>query len=134
MIKVIIVGKLAKDVELRYTPSGKAVATLTIPHSEVISKSKKPDCPNGWKDSYNSKNWELTTWTKITVWGDRAETCSNWLQKGNIVAVEAVLNGEAIDGSHNPRVWTDNSGQGRASFEFTATRVEFVTMGDVTAD
>ena len=123
--KVIIIGNLGSDPEMRYIPSGTAVTTLNVATKETIAKNDKP-CPAGWKESYNGKNWELTTWFRVSVWGKRGESCNQYLKKGSQVQVEGKLKGTAVNGSQYPRIWTDGNGVPKASFELHALNVVFL--------
>ena len=124
--KVTIIGNLGQDPEMRYTPSGTAVTNFTVATTDKVSKERTPDCPDGWKESYNSKNWELTTWWRVTAWRQLAETCNQFLTKGKQVYIEGVVNGAAVNGSQYPRIWTGNDGTPRANFEVTARVVRFL--------
>ncbi len=124
--KVVLIGNLGGDPEMRYTPSGTAVTTLSVATSTSVSKERTPECPNGWKESYNGRNWELTTWFRVSVWGTMAEACNQYLTKGSQVYVEGVVNGTAVNGSQNPRVWTGSDGAPRASYEVTSRVVRFI--------
>ena len=126
LFKIELIGRLTKDAEMRYTPAGTAVTNLSIATSKVISKQSTPECPKGWKDSYNQKNWEVTTFWRVTVWGKQAEACNSYLSKGSLVYIEGEPNGEAENGVLNPRIWTDKDGQPRASWEVTARNVRFL--------
>jgi single-strand DNA-binding protein len=83
----------------------------------------------GWKESYNGKNWELATFWRVTTWRNLAEICSEYLTKGQLVFVEGEVNGEAEGGSQNPRVWTGNDGEPRASYEMTARVMKMLGGG-----
>ena len=124
--KVVLIGNLGQDPEMRYTPSGTAVTTFSVATTTTISKERTPECPDGWRESYNGRNWELTTWWRVTAWRQLAETCNQFLAKGSQVYVEGVVNGTAANGSQYPRVWTGNDGVARASFELTARMVRFI--------
>jgi single-strand DNA-binding protein len=124
--KVVLIGNLGGDPEMRYTPSGTAVTNFNVATRTSVSKERTPECPAGWKDSYNGRNWELTTWWRVTAWRQLAETCNQFLHKGSQVYVEGEIRGEAVDGRQNPRVWTGNDGTPRASFEVTARMVRFI--------
>lgn len=124
--KVVLIGNLGSDPEMRYTPSGTAVTNFRIATSTAVSKERSPECPAGWKESYNGRNWELTTWWRVTAWRQLAETCNQFLHKGSQVYVEGEIGGEATNGTQNPRVWTGNDGTPRASYEVTARMVKFV--------
>lgn len=76
--RVILVGNLGADPELKYTPSSKAVCNMSVATTET------------WKDKGGAKQ-EKTEWHRITVWGDLAENCSKYLAKGRSVYVEGKL-------------------------------------------
>ncbi|MBN1642616.1 MAG: single-stranded DNA-binding protein [Anaerolineae bacterium] len=124
--KVILIGNLGQDPEMRYTPTGTAVTSFSVATTNRISKQTNPDCPEGWKESYNGRNWELTTWWRITAWRNLAELCNQFLAKGRTVYIEGEIRGEAQNGSQNPRIWTGSDGVARASFEVTARTIKFL--------
>jgi single-strand DNA-binding protein len=124
--KVVLIGNLGGDPEMRYTPSGTAVTNLNVATRTSVSKERTPNCPDGWKESYNGRNWELTTWWRVTAWRQLAETCNQYLTKGSQVYVEGEVKGAAVNGSQNPRVWTGSDGVPRASYEMTARVVRFI--------
>lgn len=128
--RVTLIGRVGQDPQMRYTPDGVAVTSFSLATTETISKTLpgggERSCPQGWKESYNGKNWELTTWWRVTCWRRMAETVNQYLTKGQQVFVEGVVGGDAADGSQNPRVWTGNDGVARASFELTAATVKFL--------
>ena len=124
--KVVIIGNLTRDPEMRYTPSGTAVTNFTVATSTKLSKETNPECPSGWKDGYQGRNWELTTFWRVTVWRQTAEMVNQFLAKGRQVYVEGTINGEAANGVLNPRVWTGNDGVPRANYEITARLVKFL--------
>ena len=127
--KVVVIGNLGGDPEMRYTPSGTAVTSFNVATSTRISKTRNGEavaCPDGWKESFNGKNWELTTWWRVTAWRGLAETCNNFLHKGSQVYVEGEIKGVAVDGNQNPRVWTGSDGVPHASFELTARTIKFI--------
>jgi len=116
--KVILVGRLGRDPEMRYTPNGTPVTNLSVATDRR------------WTNDDGSQVKE-TTWFRVTAWGRLAETCNQYLQKGRQVLVEGRVRGERVpqsDGSFNiqPRVWTGNDGVARASFEVTAQTVRFL--------
>src|SRR3990172_402162 len=96
--KVILVGNLGRDPELRYTPSGMAVANLNIATNEM------------WTDKSGEKK-ERTEWHRVVVWGKQAEVLNSYLSKGRQVYVE---------GSLQTRSWDDKSGTKRYSTEVRA--------------
>ena len=129
--RVTLIGHVGQDPQMRYTPDGTPVTNISVATKEVISKTKfdgsdRP-CPQGWKESYNGRNWEITTWWRVTCWRNLAETVNQYVTKGMLVFVEGIVSGEASDGTLNPRVWTGNDGVARASFELTARDVKFMS-------
>ncbi|MCG5053987.1 MAG: single-stranded DNA-binding protein [Myxococcales bacterium] len=106
--KVILIGNLGADPELRYTPNGnRPVCSLRIATSEVF------------KDKAGQKQ-EQTEWHRVTVWGDQAENCNKYLAKGRSVYVEGRL---------QTRSWDDKEGNKRYSTEVVAERVKFLGGG-----
>lgn len=99
--KVILVGNLGADPELRYTQSGTAVATLSV------ATSRK------WKDKENNPQ-EETEWHRVVAWAQTAENCSNYLSKGSKVYVEGRL---------QTRKWQDQSGNDKYTTEIIANTV-----------
>lgn len=117
--RLVIVGNLGRDPEMRYTPQGTAVTTLNV------ATSRK------YKNSADVLK-EETLWFRVSVWGKQAETVNQYLAKGSKVLVEGEL---TADESGNPRVWTDKDGKPRASFEMRAINVRFLSgnKSDTTA-
>lgn len=109
--KVIIVGNLGRDPELRYTPQGTPVTNFTVATNRR------------WTNADGSPG-EETAWFRVTAWRRVAETCAQYLTKGRQVLVEGRLNPDPQTGG--PRVWTGNDGVARASYEVTALAVKFL--------
>ena len=105
--KVIIVGNLGKDPEVRFTPGGKAVAKFPVATSER------------WTDQDGNKQ-ERTEWHNVVVWGKQAETCGQYLAKGRQVFVE---------GSIRTRQYDDKDGNKRYITEIVARDVRFLGGG-----
>ncbi len=105
--KVILIGNLGKDPEVRYTANGRAVARFPIATSEV------------WNDTDGNRQ-ERTEWHNIIVWGKQGETCAQYLAKGRQVFVE---------GSIRTRSFDDKSGNKRYMTEIVAQRVRFLGGG-----
>ena len=128
--RVTLIGRVGQDPQMRYTPDGTPVTSLSVATTETISKTKfdggERPCPQGWKESYNGRNWEVTTWWRVTCWRNLAEIVNQYITKGRLIFVEGIVQGEASDGTLNPRVWTGNDGVARASFELTARDVKFL--------
>ena len=102
--KVMILGNLGRDPELRSTSTGKAVGTLKVATTDV------------WNDASGQRQ-ERTEWHTIVVWGRDAENCGKYLAKGRAVFVEGRL---------QTRKWQDKEGHDRYSTEIVADRVQFV--------
>jgi single-strand DNA-binding protein len=128
--RVTLIGHVGQEPQMRFTSDGTPVTNISVATKETASKTtfgggERP-CPQGWKESYNGKNWEVTTWWRVTCWRGLAETVNQYVTKGQQVFVEGTVAGIAENGSLNPRVWTGNDGQARASFELTARTVKFL--------
>ena len=108
--KVIMVGNLTTDPELRYTGKGTPVANLRI----AVNSSYKSG------DEFK----EETLFIDVTVWGKQGESCSQYLSKGRQVLVEGRLRPDPQTGG--PKLWTGQDGSMRASFELTAEVVRFI--------
>ena len=111
--KVIIVGNLGADPELKYTPSNRALCNLRIATTEVYKNRE-------------GQRQENTEWHRVTVWGDQAEYCSKYLQKGRQVYVEGRL---------QTRSWDDKDGIKRYATDVVSDRVVFIggRGGDMSA-
>lgn len=94
--KVILVGNLGQDPEVRYMPNGGAVANLTLATSE------------SWRDKHDGEIREQTEWHRVVVFGKLAEIASEYLRKGAQVYIEGQL---------RTRKWTDQSGQDKYTTE-----------------
>lgn len=94
--KVILVGNLGQDPEVRYMPNGGAVANLTLATSE------------SWRDKQDGESREHTEWHRVVVFGKLAEIASEYLRKGAQVYIEGQL---------RTRKWTDQSGQDKYTTE-----------------
>lgn len=103
--KVILVGNLGADPEMRYTPSGTAVATLSVATNRR------------WKDRDGNQQDE-TEWHRVIVWAQTAEFCSTYLSKGSKVYVEGRL---------QTRKWQDQSGVDRYTTEIIANELKNLT-------
>ena len=103
--KVMIIGHLGRDPELRYTPSGRAVSTFTV----ATSRS--------WNTSNGERRTE-TEWFNVVAWGSLAEICNQLLRKGSQVYIEGRL---------HTRRWEDESGTWHQRTEIVAN--EMVVLG-----
>ena len=105
--KVLLVGNLTKDPELRFVPSGQAVANLRL------ATNRKYKAGNGeWK--------EEVTFVGVEVWGKSAEACGEYLKKGSPLLVEGRL---------KLKEWTTQDQQKRSMLEVVAERVQFLSGG-----
>jgi single-strand DNA-binding protein len=102
--KVILVGRLGKDPELKYTPSGAPVAKFSLATDE------------SFKDKTGEKQ-EHTEWHNIVAWNKLAEICGEYLTKGKLVYIE---------GSIRSRQWQDQSGNKRTSYEIIANQMQML--------
>ena len=103
--KVMLIGNLGADPEVRYTQSGSAVANFRIATSE------------SWTDKNTGQRQERTEWHRIVVWGRQAEHCGEYLRKGRSVFVE---------GRIETREWEDREGNKRWTTEVKAQNVTFL--------
>ncbi|MFL5812765.1 MAG: single-stranded DNA-binding protein [Bdellovibrionia bacterium] len=102
--KVILVGRLGQNPEVRYTPSGAAVANFSVATNE------------SWSDK-NGQKQERTEWHKVVVWGKLAELCNQFLAKGRQVYLEGRL---------QTRQWQDKDGQTKYTTEIQAQTIQFL--------
>lgn len=109
--KVIIVGNLGGDPELRYLPNGTAVASFSVATNRR------------WKNQDGSEG-EETVWFRVSAWRRQAEVAAEYLKKGRQVMVEGHLTPDKATGG--PRIWEGNDGTPRASFELQADRIVFL--------
>ena len=104
--KLILIGNLGRDPEMRFTADGKPVTSFSIATSRKY------------------KEREETTWFRITVFGAQAESCNQYLKKGSKVLVEGRLN---PDTNGSPKVFQKKDGTWGASYEVTAQSVRFLS-------
>lgn len=104
--KVMIIGNLGADPELRYTSNNQPVTTLSVATNEV------------WGGKDGGEKQERTEWHKVVVFGRTAENCANFLKKGRSVYVE---------GRIQTRDWEDKEGQKRYTTEIVANTVQFLS-------
>jgi single-strand DNA-binding protein len=104
--KVILVGNLGKDPEVRYTPNGLAVANLTIATTE------------SWKDKQSGENQERTEWHRVVLYARTAQIAGEYLRKGSKIFIEGRL---------QTRKWQDqNTGQDRYTTEVIADSLQML--------
>jgi len=109
--KIILIGNLGSDPEMRYTPDGKSVTSFSIATNYRYTTS-------------SGESREETDWFRVTVWGRQAEQVNQFLSKGQQAYVEGRL---------HARNWQGQDGQTRTSLEVTANRVLFLSRGPSTA-
>ncbi len=102
--KVILLGRLGQDPELRYTPSGAAVTTCSLATNEV------------WKDGDGNKR-ERTEWHRVVLWRKQAELAGEYLKKGSKVYIEGRL---------QTRSWDDKDGNKKYTTEVVADTMQFM--------
>ena len=124
--EITLIGFVGQDPQLRYTPDGTPVVNFSVATRQVVSKERSAKCPDGWKESLNGQNWELTTWWRVAAWRKLAEAINTYGHSGMQVYVEGELRGEAKDGTQTPRIWTGNDGESRAAYELNARVVKFL--------
>jgi single-strand DNA-binding protein len=87
--RITIIGFVGQDPQMRFTEDGTAVTNFSVATRDVVSKERVPQCPQGWKESLNGKNWELTTWFRVSCWRKLAEAVNQYVEKGSQVFVES---------------------------------------------
>jgi single-strand DNA-binding protein len=103
--KVILVGNLGKDPEVRYMPNGNAVANITLATSE------------SWKDKQTGEQQEKTEWHRVVMFRRLGEIAGEYLKKGSQVYIEGKL---------QTRKWQDNSGNDRYTTEIVANEMQML--------
>ena len=103
--KVILVGNLGRDPEIRYSPNGAAVANVTIATSD------------SWKDKTSGEQQERTEWHRVVFFNRLAEIVGEYLKKGSQIYIEGRL---------QTRKWQDQSGQDRYTTEIVASEMQML--------
>jgi len=103
--KVILIGNLGSDPEVKYLPNGNAVATLSLATSE------------SWNDRTSGERQERTEWHRLVLWRKLAEIAEKYLKKGSKIYVEGKL---------QTRSWDDQSGQKRYTTEVVVNELEML--------
>ena len=111
--KIIIIGNLGGDPEMRYLPSGMAVTNFSVATSRR------------WNDSQTGQPVDETTWFRVSVWGKQAEVANQYLAKGRKVLVEGTITPDGQTGG--PRTFTRRDGTVGASFEIRAENIKFLS-------
>jgi single-strand DNA-binding protein len=112
MNNVVLIGRLTRDPELRYIPSGTAVTRFSIAIDKGLSREKKQEM--------ESRNQPTADFINIVVWGKVAENCANYLQKGRLVGIQ----GRIQSGSY------EKDGRRVYTTDVVANQVEFLEWGD----
>ena len=103
--QITLIGNLGRDPEMRYTPSGVAVTSFSV----AVNRS--------WTGQ-DGQRQDKTTWFRVSAWRRLAETCNQYLTKGQRVLVVGEV--------EEPNTWTDQEGNARAALEVTARTVRFL--------
>lgn len=111
LCKLMTIGNLGADPEMRYTPQGQAVTSFTVASNRKYTDS-------------NNQQVKETIWLRVSVWGKMAETCNTYLKKGSKVYIEGRLTPDKATG--RPRIWQDKENKPRADYEVNATVVLFL--------
>jgi single-strand DNA-binding protein len=111
--KIIIVGNLGRDPEMRYMPDGTAVTNFSVATGQR------------WTDKTTGEPREETTWFRVTAWGRQAEIANEYLSKGRKVLVEGRIKPDPSTGS--PKLFTRQDGTVGASYEITANVIRFLS-------
>lgn len=100
--KVILIGNLGKDAEIRYTPGGTAVSTVSVATTE------------SWTDKSSGDRQEKTEWHRVVIWGKTAESLKDYLKKGKQIYIEGRL---------QTRKWQDRDGNDKYTTEIRSDRI-----------
>lgn len=111
--KIVIVGRLGRDPEMRYMPDGTAVTSINVATDRR------------WTDKNTGQPVSETTWFRVSVWGRQGESVNQYLTKGSMVLVEGHLRPDPQTGS--PRLYTRQDGTAGSSFDVTADTVRFLS-------
>jgi len=104
LTKIMLIGNLGTDPEMRFTPSGNPVTSFNVATNRVYTTS-------------DGERKQETEWFRVTAWRKQAESCNQFLTKGKLVYVEGGL---------RTRTWEDRDGQRRTTLEVNADRVLFL--------
>ncbi len=114
--KIVIVGNLGGDPEMRYMPDGTAVTNFSVATNRR------------WTDQASGQPRDETTWFRVSVWGKQGESANQYLTRGSKVLVEGRMRPDPASGG--PRTFTRQDGTIGASFEITADLVRFLSGRD----
>ncbi len=110
--RIVLVGNLGNDPEMRYLPDGRPVTGFSLATNRR------------WSDRQTGESREETVWWRVSVFGNQAEACNQYLSKGRQVLVEGRMRPDPTTGG--PRIWTRQDGTPGASYEITAESVRFL--------
>jgi single-strand DNA-binding protein len=110
--RIVLVGNLGNDPEMRYLPDGTPVTNLSLATNRR------------WSDRQTGESREETIWWRVSVFGNQAEACNQYLSKGRQVLVEGQMRPDPSTGG--PRIWTRQDGTPGASYEVRALTVRFL--------
>jgi len=110
--KIIIIGNLGRDPEMRYTPGGQAVTNFSVATNRQYTTS-------------DGQQVKETIWFRVSAWGRQAETCNQYLRRGSRVLVEGRITADPATGG--PKIWTRQDGTPGTSFEISAGMVRFLS-------
>lgn len=111
--QMYIIGRVGRDAEMRYTPSGQAVTSFSVAVSEEYTK--------------DGQKVKSTIWIRVSAWGKLAEICNQYIKKGKLVQCVGKLKG---DTAGNPRIFNKQDGTPSTSFEMTANSVLFLSKNE----
>jgi len=114
--QTIVMGNLGGDPEIRFMQDGKAVTNFSV------ATNRK------WKDA-NGETAEEVTWFRVSVWGNQAEACNEYLKKGSAVLVIGRLKPDPTSGG--PKLWSRDDGSMGANFEIVGQNVRFLPASDI---
>ncbi len=109
LCKAMIIGRLGRDPEMRYTPNGQTVTSFSVAVNRYAGQGQ------------DGERREETEWFRVSAWGRLAETCNNFLQKGMLVYIEGRL---------STRTWRDQEGKDRFSLEINASDMQMLDRGE----
>ena len=109
---IVVVGRLGRDPEMRYSPSGDAVTSFSIATDRQYTDS-------------SGQRVKETIWFRVSVWGKQAESCNTYLKKGKMVLVEGRLVCDGATGG--PKIFKRQDGSSGASFEISVSTVRFLS-------
>lgn len=113
---LIVIGRLGRDPELRYTEAGSPVCDISVASDYRYNK--------------DGTQVSETTWWRVSFWGAVAENVNKYMKKGRLVYIEGRIRPGENGG---PRIWTGDDGEPRASFEVMGNTIRFLDRGDDTS-